>query len=83
MNVKNERNVGLDLLRVLAIFTVVLIHSASTDISYRNGLLHYMPPANACFAFLAGWFLFKPESLLSEKSDNWYLRELIVSLYHI
>lgn len=54
-----ERNIGLDALRVLAIFTVVLIHSASTDISYRDGVLRYMPPANACFAFLAGWFLFK------------------------
>ena len=53
------RNAGIDLLRILAIFTVVLIHSASTDISYRDGILRYMPPANACFAFLAGWFLFK------------------------
>ena len=76
MNVKNERNVGLDLLRVLAIFTVVLIQSASTDISYRNGLLHYMPPANACFAFLAGWFLFKPESLLSEKIGQLVLKRV-------
>ena len=55
-----RRNFGIDFLRVLAIFTVVIIHSASTDISYRDGVLRYLPPANACFAFLAGWFLFKP-----------------------
>lgn len=55
-----KRNLGIDLFRIFAIFTVVLIHSASTDISYRDGVLRYLPPANACFAFLAGWFLFKP-----------------------
>lgn len=55
-----KRNLGIDLFRILAIFTVVLVHSASTDISYRDGVLRYLPSANACFAFLAGWFLFKP-----------------------
>ena len=55
-----KRNAGIDLFRIFAIFTVVLIHSASTDISYRDGVLRWLPPANACFALLAGWFLFKP-----------------------
>lgn len=61
------RNIGLDLLRVFAIFTVVLIHSTPCGYQIRDDILRYMPPANACFAFLAGWFLFAPESLLSEK----------------
>ena len=56
------RNAGIDLLRILAIFTVVVIHTAAGDIAYRDGLLHYMPLANACFAFLAGWFLFNPSA---------------------
>ena len=56
------RNLGIDLLRILAIFTVVVIHTASGDIAYRDGVLHYMPLANACFAFLAGWFLFNPSA---------------------
>ena len=56
------RNAGIDLLRILAIFTVVVIHTASEGQAFRDGVLQWLPPANACFAFLAGWFLFKPAS---------------------
>ena len=63
------RNLGIDLLRILAIFTVVVIHTASGDIAYRDGVLHYMPLANACFAFLAGWFLFNPSAKVLSLRD--------------
>lgn len=52
-----HRNLGVDLLRILSAFTVVLIHAPKPDLSYRNGLLHFLPDANAVFAFLAGWFM--------------------------
>lgn len=62
-----KKNLGIDLFRTIAIFTVVLIHSASIDISHRDGILKLLPPANACFAFWAGWFLFKFDSKYSLK----------------
>lgn len=57
-----NRNYGIDAFRVMCAFTVVVIHSAMEDILYRDAVMHYLPPANACFAFLAGWFLFNPSA---------------------
>jgi surface polysaccharide O-acyltransferase-like enzyme len=54
-----SRNLGLDFLRVVAILTVVLTHTSTSDLSFRDNILCFLPSANACFAFLAGWFLFK------------------------
>ena len=63
------RNAGINLLRIIAIFTVVMIHTASEGQVFRDGVLQWLPPANACFAFLAGWFLFKPSSEVSSLRD--------------
>ena len=63
-----NRNLGIDLFRIIAMFTVVLIHSACTDVAFRDGVLRWLPPANACFAFIAGWFLFKTCEDLTPRS---------------
>ena len=63
------RNSGIEFLRIVAIFTVVMIHSGTTDMLYRDAILRYMPPANACFAFLAGWFLFKRQETRLQLGD--------------
>lgn len=72
---KSSRNTGFDILRILAIFTVVMIHTASADIAYHGWWMKWLPPANACFAFLSGWFM-----LPEEKSFGYALRKRVLRL---
>lgn len=55
----SSRNIGLDLLRIICIFTVVIIHTPHLSDACWRGLLRYLPFANACFAFMSGMFLFR------------------------
>lgn len=70
-----KRNFGIDLFRVVLIFTVVLIHSPGKGVEYRDGILWWLPYANACFALLAGWFMFQDEKLTLRGSlGEWLCR---------
>ena len=56
---------GLDLLKILAAFTVVLIHSPNPHSVQSQGIaLRILPPPNAAFALMAGMLmghLLKPD----------------------
>jgi len=54
-----KRNQNIDVLRAIAAFVVVFIHTPETSDDYSIHLfwLRFLPPANAIFAVLAGWFM--------------------------
>lgn len=63
------RNVGLDLLKMVAIFSVIVIHLPLVDADAKATVLRYLPYGTACFALLAGWFMFGIVSSSEEMSS--------------
>ena len=67
--VKSKLNAGLDLLKMIAIFSVIVIHMPLVDADARATVLRYLPYGTACFALLAGWFMFGLVSASEEISS--------------
>ena len=55
---KSGYNIGLDLLKMVAIFSVIVIHLPVVDAEAKAKVLRCLPYGNACFALLAGWLMF-------------------------
>lgn len=56
------RNVGLDILRVMIMFMIVMIHAPfRKDVAMPDWASTIINSANAMFALLAGWFMVLPQ----------------------
>ena len=54
----NGRNIGVDFLRLLAILSVIIVHLPLVDDACKSQVQRVLPYGNACFALLAGWYMF-------------------------
>lgn len=67
-----DRLIGLDALKLLSAFTVVLIHTSTPSMAWREPMLRILPPANAVFAMMAGFFLWRVMESAQEKIRPWF-----------
>jgi len=65
---KEGRNINVDLLRGLCAYVVVFIHTPGD--SSRLFWLSVLPPANAVFAMLAGWYMLTGLTCCKETSQE-------------
>ena len=72
----SEWLIGFDILKILAAFTVVLIHTSVPNMDWQQMAFACLPPANAVFGIMAGFFLWRIMDDARAKVKEWLGRRI-------